>query len=68
MAEARKTADWDTAAAIIATTINVNRDPRKGRPVTIQDIHPYHTPAPRGIRLTTETLHELKPIFEKMNG
>jgi len=47
MAEARGRAEWDRTAAILALTANINRDPRRGRPLTPADFNPYakHSPA-----------------------
>jgi hypothetical protein len=41
MARARQEAEWDRTAAILATIVNINRDPRKSRPVSTRELNPY---------------------------
>lgn len=41
MAEGKMARDWDHTAAIISTLININRDPKQGKPVTSNECHPF---------------------------
>jgi hypothetical protein len=40
MAEGRTRERWNHTAAVLAMIANVNRDPKKGRPLNPADFHP----------------------------
>lgn len=40
MAEGLVSAQWNHTSAILAMLANINRDPKKGRPLTPADFHP----------------------------
>ncbi|MFA5526637.1 MAG: hypothetical protein WC992_07425 [Acholeplasmataceae bacterium] len=44
------TAAWDQTALVVATVLNVNRDPKKGKPVNPDDINPYRRGKRREVR------------------
>ncbi len=67
MAEGRDRARWRTASAVMAMTANVNRDPKKGRPLMPADFDPYdNDEKSRGdvIEITSETVSEFKKAFK----
>lgn len=41
MARAKRRDMWDHTANLLALLINVNRDPKKSRPATAEEIHPF---------------------------
>ena len=41
MAEGRGEEAWQHTSALLATLININRDPKKGRPVKLDAFNPY---------------------------
>lgn len=45
MAEGRTQENWNHTASVLAMLANVNRDPKKGRPLRPADFHPLMTPA-----------------------
>ena len=64
MAEARQRANWDTTAALLAMTFNVNRDPKKSRPARPSDFHPLVKSRPRsGVPITAGNIRMLKKVF-----
>jgi len=64
MAEARQRANWDTAAALLAMTFNVNRDPKKSGPAKPADFHPLLTRRPKsGVPITAGNIRMLKKAF-----
>lgn len=67
MAEARQRAEWDRAAQVCALLVNVNRDPRKGKPVEPEDFNPYRQKRPQCIKLDrSETMRVLRDFA--LNG
>ena len=40
MVEGRTQEDWNHTASVLAMVANVNRDPKKGRPLNPADFHP----------------------------
>ena len=64
MAEARQRVNWDTAAALLAMTFNVNRDPKKSRPAKPADFHPLLKIRPKsGVPITARNIRVLKKAF-----
>ena len=41
MWEGKERADWSRISAVLALTVNVNRDPKKGRAATPADFDPF---------------------------
>ncbi|GHT30666.1 hypothetical protein FACS1894214_0950 [Planctomycetales bacterium] len=41
MAEGKQRADWNRTSHLLALISNVNRDPKKSRAVTPQEVNPY---------------------------
>lgn len=63
MAEARQSAAWDHTAAILAMVANVNRDPRKSRPLRPADFHPYGKgKGKQSIAVRAANIELLKPL------
>lgn len=61
MAEARQLSEWDRAAQVCALLVNVNRDPRKGKPAKPEDFNPYRQKRPQCITLDrSETMRVLR--------
>jgi hypothetical protein len=44
MVEGRTQEDWNHTASVLAMVANVNRDPKKGRPLRPGDFHPHVKP------------------------
>jgi len=60
------TGAWDRTAAVLATIENVNRDPKKGRPVKPSERNPFRRSRQRaGIRLTAGNIGALKALVGK---
>ena len=64
MAEARLTTEWDQTSLLAMLTVNMHRDPKKGRAARLSDFHPFMEHSPSGIPITKETVHLLK-VFVK---
>lgn len=67
MARARRAHDWSQTALLLALTTNCHRDPRRSRVAQPLDFLPAdlrdgRRPS-RGIPLTPQNLHLLKPLF-----
>ena len=64
MAEGRQRKLWDHTASIVATIVNVNRDPKKS-PVPASRFHPFDggRGRQRGIPITAENIGLLKAVF-----
>ncbi len=61
MAEAKSRDNWNHTSALLALIINVNRDPKKKRTVSPNEINP-HERKPRTI-LRGKGLRVLKDVF-----
>lgn len=74
MLNGRRMHDWILAANHMTLLANCNRDPkRKATPYRLYDFLPHdirrELRMTKGIRMTRETLHALKPLFtEAGNG
>jgi len=70
MLRGRRLHDWSQTGSLLAMTANANRNPKKRRrPYGLADFVPtdlrQEFRAPRGMRLTRDTLHALKPLFAR---
>ena len=68
MAKARQMTDWDHTAAICATILNVNRDPKKSQPIDPAKLNPFRRAVPETkkpvIKLSSEeSMKVLKQVF-----
>lgn len=68
MAKARQMTDWDHTAAICATILNVNRDPKKSQPVDPAKLNPFRRTVAETkkpvIKLSSEdSMKVLKQVF-----
>jgi len=63
MARARDRTAWNHTAGLMARMHNEN--PYGKGTARVSDFHPYLKSAPRGIPLTPEVLHLLKPAFDR---
>lgn len=61
MAEGRQSAQWDHTAALLTLTANAHRG-RKGRPLRLEDFHPYRRRSDVD-RLTPQRLLWLRKSF-----
>lgn len=72
MARARRLHDWNQSACILALTANCHRDPKRSRVVSMFDFLPDDLregrSVRRGILLTPQNLHILKPLFTKRDA
>jgi len=41
MADGKMARDWDHTALIVSTMLNINRDPKKSKPVSQSQCHPF---------------------------
>jgi len=63
MVEGGQRKQWDHTASIIATIVNVNRDPKRS-PLPPRRFHPYEGKRRRqGIPITAENIGLLKAVF-----
>lgn len=63
MSEGRSREGWNHTAAVLAMLANVNRDPKKGRPLKLADFHPMHEAAAPAQQLPKVEVSLLKTIF-----
>lgn len=63
MAEGQDRSRWNHTGAVLAMIANVNRDPKRGRPLTATDFNPYTAAERRrahGIRMGRDNVSEWK--------
>jgi len=63
MAEARSRDEWAHTSAILALIANVNRDPKKGRPLKPADFDPYAAKDRREEAIEVTDMGVLKDAF-----
>ena len=72
MAEAKQEADWWHTASVLSLIVNVNRDPKKGKPSKPSDFHPMHAKPTKDEGLSFEELKRAfgvkKPSKESQDG
>lgn len=70
MAEAKGRDDWAHTSSLLAMLANVNRDPKKQRPLKPSDFNPYEprSSTSQGIPLNKDTIGLLKTVFVKEKG
>jgi len=68
MVEGRRNDAWHHTSAVLAMLYNANRDPKRSRPKSPNDFHPYlvsHAAARRGVPITKAMLPLLRKVFCK---
>ncbi|MGH7143119.1 MAG: hypothetical protein ACREJ2_03175 [Planctomycetota bacterium] len=63
MAEGHGREAWAHTAALLALTANVHRDPKKSKPFSPSDFHPYEAAACRKPVPKLKDLSVLKAVF-----
>ena len=64
MVEGDQRKQWDHTASIIATIVNVNRDPKKSA-LPVSRFHPYESKRRRqGIPITAQNIGVLKALVQ----
>lgn len=68
MAQSRQMTNWDHTAAVCATILNVNRDPKKSQPADPAKLNPFRqnavTPKKPIVKLSPEdSMKVLKQVF-----
>jgi hypothetical protein len=64
MVEARGRFEWNQTSALLATVINIMRDPKKSKAITPDELNPYHVKQkPKNIPKVPITV--LKDLFVK---
>lgn len=66
MCEARNREEWHRTSSLLAMLVNVNRDPKRGRPVSPADLNPYARTA-KAVYHSSRTLNaqEVAELMER---
>lgn len=63
----KQRSEWNHTSAILAMLANVNKDPKKGKPVDPRSLHPMEAVAlrgqPQGLPVNRETMPDLLAMF-----
>ena len=68
MVKGRGRFEWGIASSMMALLVNLNRDPRKGKPATPSDFNPFAPAPPKIILRGAEMKEALKAAFCRKKG
>ena len=63
MAEGRIEQEWNHTAAVLTVLVNVNRDPKRGRPAKPADFHPMARRRNQSDRPIQADMQTLRRVF-----
>lgn len=65
MAQSKRRDAWDHTALLVSVVANIMRDPKKGKTVTAEEIHPFYAKPKQVVKVP---LTVLRDVFVKKKG